>query len=215
LQVNAFFTASLFLLFFAILAVRVSFVFPHTLRANWIFRTTLVHRPAEYLNAVHSSLYLIAALPICIGCAVLFFGMWPMRPAFGNLLVLMLLGVLNVERSLNGFRKLPFACSYLPGKANLKVTLALYGSIILFGVNALGAIESWALNRLVRYLVVLVVVATFAAVAFRRRAEFASAPHLSLQFDDVPPDSFFALNLAGHRDLTNDNENVDSQAAGT
>ena len=214
LRINAFFTASLFLLFFAILSMRVSFVFPHTLRANWIFRTTLVHRPSEYLNAVRSSVYLMAALPIWIGCGVLFFGMWSKRPAFGNLLVLILIGIVIVERSLNGFRKLPFACSYLPGKANLKVTLALYGSIILFGVNALGAIESWALNGLIRYVVLLMALVAFAAVASRRRAEFANARHMSLQFEDVPPDSFFALDLTGDRDVTNDDENIDSQAAG-
>ncbi|HEU5234636.1 MAG TPA: hypothetical protein VFU50_17375 [Terriglobales bacterium] len=214
LPIHAFITASLFLLFFAILSVRASFVLPHTLRANWVFRTTLVHRPSEYLNAVRSSLYLISAFPIWIVCAVLFAGMWSGRPALEHILVLILIGVFMVERSLNGFRKIPFACSYLPGKANLKVTLALYGSIIFFGMNALGAIETWTLNRLVAYVVVLIVVAAFAAVAFHRRAEFANAPHISLQFDDVPPDSFFSLDLAGDRDLTNDDENVDSQAAG-
>jgi len=215
LQLHAFITASFFLLFFAILAVRVSFSFPHTLRANWIFRTTVVHRPSEYLDAARTSLYLIAAVPIWIVCAVLFFCMWANRPAVGHIIVLLVIGAFIVERSLNGFRKLPFACSYLPGKANLKVTLALYGTIIFFGMNAVGGIETWSLDRLARYLALLFVLAVAALAAFRRRAEFVNAPHNSLQFDDVPPDAFFALDLAADRDLTNDDEYIAAQRAPT
>lgn len=215
LQINAFITASIFLLFFAILSVRVSFSFPHTLPANWIFRVTLVNRPSEYLDAVRTSIYLIAAVPIWIVGAFLFFGMWANRPALGHLVLLLVIGVFIVERSLNGFRKLPFACSYLPGKANLKVTLGLYGSIIFFGINALGAIETWALNRLARYVALVIVVAAAAIAASRRRAEFVNAPHNSLQFDDVPPGALCAIDLAADRDLTNDDEYIVLQRAPT
>ena len=115
-QLNAaFLVASVVVLFFAILSVRVSFAFPHTLPANWIFRVTLIHRPSEYLDAVRTSLYLIAAFPMWIICAVFFLEMWPNRPAFGHMIVLLLIGMFIVERSMNGFRKLPFACSYLAG----------------------------------------------------------------------------------------------------
>lgn len=206
----AFITPSLLLLFFVVLAVRASFSFPHTLPANWIFRITLVHRPAEYLEAVRSSLYLIAAFPIWISCALLFFAIWPSRPAWGHIGVMLLVGTIMVERSLNGFRKIPFACSYLPGKANLKVTLALYGSLILFLANGMGGIESWALHHLIAYGVLSTVLMIAALIAYRRRSEFANAPHNSLQFDDVAPGAVFSLDLSADRDLTNDDQYVEA-----
>ena len=207
----SFLTASFVLLFFAILAVRAAFSFPFTLPANWIFRLTAVHRPAEYLEAARKSLFSLAAIPIWIVCALLFFAIWPNRTSLAHIAILLVIGTWIVERSLLGFRKIPFACSYVPGKANLKVTLALYGSVILFVAGRLGDIEAWAIHGLARYATFTGILIVIAATTYRRRAEFANAPHNSLQFEDVAPGAVFALDLSGSHDLTNDDEYIAAQ----
>ena len=62
------------------------------------------------------------------------------------MIVLALTGVLLVERSLYQFQKIPFACSYLPGKANLNVRLGLYAMLFLLGADFGVQIELWAMR---------------------------------------------------------------------
>ena len=110
--------------------------------------------------------------------------------------MLAVLGILLIDLSLYQFRKIPFTCSYLPGKgASRKVRLAAYALAFLFFSNAGVAIEFWAMHRLARF-IVLFAILTFAALwARRRRAEFAASPHNRIQFEDLPPADVFALDL--------------------
>ncbi len=119
---------SLVLLFFALIGARAVFAMPIALTANWIFRVTAVHSPAAYFRAVRKSLFALAALPVWIGAAILFFAIWPPAAAMQRVALMVVVGVLVVEKSLRWFRKIPFACSYLPGKANLHVRLGAYGA---------------------------------------------------------------------------------------
>ena len=48
------------------------------------------------------------------------------QPVSKHLLVLALLGILLVEISLQAFRKIPFACSYLPGTGNLHLVFWVF-----------------------------------------------------------------------------------------
>ena len=110
--------AGLVLLFFAIAGGRAVFAFPIAVRANWIFHSTAIHRPADYFAAARKSLFALTALPVWIVATVVYFSIWPAWAALGHCVVLVATGILLVEISLDGFRKIPFTCSYLPGKAN-------------------------------------------------------------------------------------------------
>src|SRR6185503_21201234 len=111
--------AGLILLFFAIIGARAVFTMPIALGANWIFRVTAVHGPAAYVAATRKALYILAAMPVWIAAAIAYFSIWAVPSASEHVIVLIIVGFLIVERSLYGFYKIPFACSYLPGKANL------------------------------------------------------------------------------------------------
>jgi hypothetical protein len=60
----AFLVASLWVICFAVIGVRVVIAMPHTLRANWIFRMTETRGVAQYLVAVRRSLLVIALTPV-------------------------------------------------------------------------------------------------------------------------------------------------------
>jgi hypothetical protein len=138
--------ASLGLLVFAVTGVRAIFSLPLELPANWIFRITAVHSPFAYFTAVRRSLYALAAVPVWVASAVFFLAIWPIGSALQHIAVLLLVGVLLVENSLHQFQKIPFACSYLPGKANLNVKLGVYALLFVFLADRGVAIELWTME---------------------------------------------------------------------
>jgi hypothetical protein len=192
---GSFLAATLIALFFAVIGARAVFAMPIALRANWVFRLTAVHRPEAYFRAVRKSLYLVAVLPVCLGAAALLFAIWPADGAAEHVALMTVTGALLVELSLYRFRKIPFACSYLPGKANLNVRLGAWGVGFLF-VAAQGVhLEFWAMQSWPRYAVVLVMLTLLALWARRRSNEFAVSPANQLLFEEVPPTDIHALDL--------------------
>ncbi len=172
------------ILLFAVLGVRLTFAFPVNLPANWIFRVTADQQPALYLRAIRSSLYLFGAFPAWVISAAVLFTLWPARLAFQHMLILLLTGVILVDRSLQGFGKIPFTCSYMPGETNLNVTLGMYAFIILVATQIIANMERWAIGRSVRY---AFFISVFAAVALWNWHQFNAfaARHSSIQFQEV------------------------------
>jgi hypothetical protein len=111
--------SDIMILIFWVLGTRTVFTMPLDLRANWIFRVTPVRGGAESLSAASFALYLLAWLPLWTGSAAWFLSNWPWRMAVEHLLAFGLLGALVVELCFYKFRKIPFTCSWLPGKANI------------------------------------------------------------------------------------------------
>jgi hypothetical protein len=102
-----------------ILALRVVIAIPITLKANWIFRATQVRPAHKYHGAVRTSLLLLGVAPVLLALFTAFFSHYPSRHIAGHLITMALLGAAIVELCLFTFQKISFACSYLPGKANL------------------------------------------------------------------------------------------------
>ena len=120
---------------------------------------------------------------------------WPVRPVLLHILILAIVAIILVEKSLHGFRKIPFACSYLPGKANLKVTLGCYAAVILFAAHQGGFLEFWAMQRPARYVVLLVILLIWAIRARFRFCEFATLPLTPIQFEDRSPTEILTIDL--------------------
>jgi hypothetical protein len=189
-----FLVASLWMICFAVLGVRLVIAMPHMLRANWIFRMTEARGVAEYLAAVRRSLLVIALGPVWLLLAVLFLFRWPTWPVAGHLVVLGLVGVIVVELCLDGFRKLPFACSYLPGQP--KVYVVFWGLLLVLTPLSMARIERGMLSRPFGYLCMvglLVVTATLAR--WRTTASAKSAE--GLVFEEEYPPELLALGLDG------------------
>ena len=187
--------AGLVVLMFAVIGARAVFALPQTLRANWIFRITAVHHPAMYFRAVRRSLYVLMTAPVWIVSALLYFAIWPGRPALEHLAVLVLAGMVVVDLFMYGFRKIPFACSYLPGGANINVKLGIYGVVFLLATEIGTQIEFSAMQRLAGFTVLFGVLLAGAIWARRRTLDEESAPENDIQFEELPPAEVFALDL--------------------
>ena len=183
---------SLAMLFFAMIGARAVFSQPIALRSNWIFRLTSVHRAASYFAAVRKSLFALIAVPVIAAWTALFFAIWPANPSARHIGFLAAAAVLMVQILLSRFRKIPFACSYLPGKANLHVKLGIYGIGFLAFTTFAIELEYRALFNLRTYLILLGLMLAWTAWAYRRNV---SAPDDEILFDEVPPSDIEALNL--------------------
>jgi pimeloyl-ACP methyl ester carboxylesterase len=182
-------------LLFSIVGARAVFALPVALPANWVFRITAVHSPLAYFSAVRRSLYLLAAVPVWTAAAIFYLAIWPGRPAAEHIVVLMAAGVFIVERSLVLFRKIPFACSYLPGSGNLTVRFGIYAIVFLLISEVLfGQAEFALLHRLSGFALCAAVLIALAAWRRWRTTSYA-ASCAQLQFEELPPADLFSLDL--------------------
>ena len=125
--------ASVLLMVLPVLALRVVAAMPISLRANWVMQMTQVRSEREYRRAARLSWLVMTVLPAELVVGGVFRWMYPRGAVWLHLGLLLALGLLTVEVCLVTFAKVPFACSYLPGKANLHVIFW----VLLFGILAL------------------------------------------------------------------------------
>jgi putative flippase GtrA len=111
--------ASILTVSLTVLALRVVIAIPITLKANWIFRATQVRPAHRYHRAVRTSLLFLGVVPVLFALSTAFFSHYSPLQIVAHLIAMTLLGTLIVELCLFTFQKISFACSYLPGKANL------------------------------------------------------------------------------------------------
>jgi pimeloyl-ACP methyl ester carboxylesterase len=181
----------------AVVAMRAIFVLPHALSANWIFRITAVQSPASYFAAVRKSLIVLAGFPPWIVCGAVLIASWPGRFSLEAWLVLGLLGSILVDYLLYQFRKVPFACSWLPASGESLNTVRAMGYFFGFlaFASALGGIELWAMRNTGRFLVLCGCLACWSLWLRRRGREFAGSLGNAVQFDDDAKPEIFALDL--------------------
>ena len=188
--------ASIMLTVLGAVGARVAFALPLELRANWIFRVIGVRSVAQVRNATRRALFLISVVPIWLGSAAVCFSIWPMWQATSHLLVLSLLGILVTELSLWTFRKIPFACSYLPGKS--QVHMIFYAVIAMAWLLAESVrFEQRALQQFSIFVFVILILA-MGAVGIRWATALRGEDEIELNFEETPPPVVFELGL--HRD---------------
>jgi hypothetical protein len=194
---TALLAASVVTLALAILGARVVFALPLQLPANWIFRSIGVQAGSGTLAATRRALLALSAVPVWLATAVVCLQLWPWRAAAAHLAVLGLLGVALTDLALYGFHKIPFACSYLPGKSPVHMLfLAACGLTWLAHLGV--TFEQHALQE-PRTMTVLLVVLAVVAVGVRwGTAAMARSEPAALQFEEAPPPAVMGLGL--HRD---------------
>jgi hypothetical protein len=177
-----------------IVGTRVVFSMPLALTANWIFRVTEVRPTREYMAAIRRSLFVLAVVPVWLGCAVLFLSIWPWRPAAGHLVIIGLWGVILAYLGLHGFQKIPFTCSYLPGKSLFHIGfLAAVGLIFLIGKAV--DFERGALDDSFSYAKAVVVLLVIAVLARWRTIELSRSAYAIVQFEELVPPAILTLGL--------------------
>ncbi len=188
--------ASIALMCFSVIGTRVVFSLPMDLRANWIFRATAARRVAGYLKASRRALLLLSAAPIWTAFAVLCFWRWPWRAAASHLAILAMISLVLAELCLYGFDKIPFTCSYLPGKS--QVHMVVLGAVALLWAIAFGVrYERLALEDPARCGLVLGALGAVWAAARWRTAVHARSDESEVQFEESEDPAVMGLGLSG------------------
>jgi len=190
----AFLVASIWVIGFAVLGVRLVISMPYLLRANWIFHMTETRSVPEYVAAVRRALIVMNLAPVWLLLAVLFLFRWPTLPVVGHLIVLGLVGMIVVELCLYGFHKVPFACSYLPGQS--KVHVVFWGLLLLLVPLSAAQVEARMLHRPFGYFFMIALLAVIAALA-RWRTNSSARFAKELAFEEEYPPELLALGLDG------------------
>jgi hypothetical protein len=164
------------------------------MRANWIFRITPIPAGPGCMTARRRALYALSVVPVCLGSAALLFSIWPWQAAAKHLLVLVLLGSATAEVCLHGRQKLPFACSYLPGKSNFNGTMLIWAFLAFTLMGEATKLERDSFDNAAEY---AVMAGVLAALVIGARWS-ASRNQGELQFEEAEEPAVFALDL--HRD---------------
>jgi len=175
------------IMIFAGVAARASFALPIEPKANWVFRTTESDaiRPEQLRAAAHVVGLLAVGMPVALTLPVQWIAAGPFAMFAGAATAAF--GWAWTELVLRGWRRIPFTCTYLPGKHSVAqsalVAIAGFTLVTSFG----GALEYQLLRGRVSVASAIVVAALAAAALGLRRSRRALWREVPLRFDDELP----------------------------
>jgi hypothetical protein len=192
---SSFLLTSIVLMILAAVALRAVSSIPISLRANWIIRITRIRPASDYQRAVRFSWMSFGVAPVLLIVAVFFLATYPWGLALGHFMTMMCLGILLVELCLCTFPKLPFTCSYLPGKAQVHL---VFWACVLFFVRLLdkaSRLEDRMLGHVPSCIAMVLIVAVAAAgVRWLNTSRIGLTE--DLLFEEENPAEITSLNLS-------------------
>jgi hypothetical protein len=185
--------APMTMMLLAIPAVRLALAVPLDLRSNWVFRMTedAAGRAEVAAASVRIVLALGVALPLALTGPVQW---WVLgRSAVGMIALEALMGWLLVEWVMADWSRIPFTCSYIPGKGFVPHMFVKAFAVYMFFTTATMLILRIALARPLAGLLVALITATAAGALSLYRTRHA--PLTPLMFDDELPTDVNPLRL--------------------
>lgn len=180
--------------FFALVGLRLAAVFPASLEANWIFRLTETPRSVDYAAGVRSAAMRLAVWPVLAVLGAGYAILWGPWRAVAHVVLALAVARVSVAWLFFGFSKVPFTCTYQPGKANLRVSWPGYAAIFLLYCAVLPALAERLLGSPPAYVVALLVLLaareTLVRLDHRRLAQAGQ-----LSFEDREPSAVTGLEL--------------------
>ena len=190
---RAILSASVLMLCAAVAAMRAVFSMPITLKANWLLRVAALDSVARYAKAVRRTFLLLAVVPVWMSAAVVMLWLWPWRIAGAHLVLLALLGLMLSDVCMHGFHKIPFTCSYQPGKT--KVQFAFWGLVVLLPFTFFGAGYEWRRLENLQGQIVIAGLLVLPAIALRWWSARGARSAEAMQFEETEESEIVSLAL--------------------
>jgi hypothetical protein len=184
----------LVLSFFLLCGLRYVFTMPAELPANWLFQAAGRPEINEYIGGVRKAVVLIGIVPLCGLLLPVYALLWGWKAGCVHIAFGFTIALLLMEALLAGFAKLPFTCSYVPGKANMKSLWALYVFAFVVYVSLFSGAELLILEE-PRRLVWLFVFAAICKAGFWFYRRRIPAEELAIVFDERPAPAVQTLDL--------------------
>ena len=190
---TSFLMSTIMMMCLAVAGLRSIVSLPVSLKANWVLQVTQLSPPEHYIAATRRALLVMATIPVWLTAAALSLCYRPWQQGLEHLLVLALVGSIMTDASLIGVSKIPFACSYLPGKSN--VQFLFWAFIIVFIPLALmfSHYEYGILNRPSDYvrLIAILLLPAAGLWAFNRY----QAKSAVLYYEELEPDVITTIGI--------------------
>jgi hypothetical protein len=172
--------------------LRFAFTVPSDLKANWVFRLNEGLSYARYWCGVRKAVFALVLAPLHLLLGVSLCFVWPLGVALQCLLFQVLAALVLMEWFFRYYPKLPFTCSYLPGKGNLK----LYWPVHVVGFLAYTFLPAIFLflwyARPIRYWAMIVLAILLAARLMRVRERYLSRSFVPI-FEDRNEEELISL----------------------
>ena len=112
--------------FFVISGFRAVFQFPAELASNWLFRITEARWTEVSRNATRKLVLAIGLVPLLVLSLPLEVAAWDWSIVLEHSAVQLMAAAILVEALFWNFDKVPFTCSYFPGRTSLALLVVLY-----------------------------------------------------------------------------------------
>ncbi len=144
---NTLLSIPLILSSFLLLGLREALNIPVMLEANWIFRLTEIKKQRHYYSGLRKSIIFQNLVPLFVGLFFLYSILWDATTALNHCLFCFMVAVITMEVLFLTYRKIPFGCSYLPGKEKIQLYWLLYIVIFFAYINILVWIDNVLLRN--------------------------------------------------------------------
>lgn len=185
--------APLILALFLLAGLRYAFSLPAEWRANWAFQIAGIEDTAGLMKGVRKAVMLFAIVPLFAALLPVHVALWGWTAGGLHIAYGATVAWLLMEAILLGMDKVPFTCSNVPGKTDLRSTWPLFA----FGYLAYVSVFSWVEYRIQARPARMVWFMAFAVLAkagveWRRRNQAAD---FALQYDERPEPAVRTLGL--------------------
>jgi hypothetical protein len=131
----------LILSFALILGLRSAVSVPVSLDANWIFRLTERPQVRQYSAGLRKAMVMTSLFPLFVLVFAAYSVLWDTATGFNHALYGLAISILTMEILFFRFLKIPFACSYLPGKEKMQVYWLPYLLAFIAYLNVTSRVE--------------------------------------------------------------------------
>jgi hypothetical protein len=182
--------APLVMMFVALVGMRVAFAIPVDIKANWVIRLREPNEIGSAMDGAFTAMLGWAVAPFVFLAAFSAGALWGFGVAGQHAIVTGLLGWLLAELLVVRLCKIPFTCTYLPGRSEVKTLWPLYFTAFTTFTYSMASLELQMLRspRMLIWFVVLVSGAA-ATARFARRRWLAEQP--GLRFAEEEPGALF------------------------
>ena len=189
---TALLSAPLIVNFWMLCGLRVLFGIPSEIRANWALR---LYAPddqiAEAVRGVRMAMLLLVVVPVALAAGAAGLALWGLRVGAVHAVFTGAAGVLLVDLLVIRLRKIPFTCTYHPGRSRARFLWPLYVAAFAAYAFGLAGLEAIAIDRWVALLAALFAIAALdSGLAILRKRDLQAPPGLTYAEED--PEALFA-----------------------
>jgi hypothetical protein len=167
----------LMIAFVLIVGIRSLVNIPVAAEANWIFRLTETPHRQRYITGLKKSVFLKLAIPLSLAVFLTHQLVWGIPESLLHSGFILGFCLVGIEAAFFRFRKIPFACTYLPGKSRIYLWgfPCAIGVVIILTLAA--RLEIWLFDETARFLLFFLGVAAVIGIArFVDRLRFPPPP---------------------------------------